>query len=142
MANRNDKHRTGATVAIVGGGALLLWLLLRGKGFGGGGGATDAGHGSDAPPTGSKTTTPAGPPSPCRVRIDADRIQLDGVPTDVATLTDRCRAVGSAEIRTTGAAVTGVVAEVVRALQAAGVKVWAAPDVWSAGRTTPARRPQ
>jgi len=143
MANRNDKDTTGRTVAIVGGGALLLLLLLRGKGwgFGGDGGDDqDDGHGAGVASTSNTTGTPTLPP--CRVRIDADGIQLDGVPSDLATVTERCRAAGAAEIRATGAAITGVIAEVVQTLQAAGVKVRAAPDVWNAAVVTPARRPQ
>lgn len=136
MANGNDKDTTGRTVAIVGGGALLLLLLLRGKGPGLGG---DAGG---APATTSEATAGAAVPAPCRVRIDHNGIQTDGVPTDLTTMTDRCRAAGAAEIRATGAAITGVIADVVQALQAAGVKVWAATDVWSAAHSVPVRRPQ
>jgi len=138
MANHNDKDSTGRTVAIVGGGSLLLLLLLRGKGWGRGGNGGDD-HAGDVS-TNSTTGTPTLPP--CRVRIDADGIQLDGAPSDLETVTERCRAAGAAEIRATGAAITGVIAEVVQALQAAGVKVWAAPDVWNVAVVTPARRPQ
>lgn len=138
MANRNDKDSTGRTVAIVGGGALLLLLLFRGKGWGLGGSGGDAhGDGANAPITG--TTAPR---TPCRVRIAADGIQVDGVPADLATTTARCRVAGSADVRATGAAITGVIADVVDALQAAGVQVWAAPDVWSASVSVPVRRPR
>ena len=128
MTQRNDKDTTGRTVAIVGGGALLLWLLLRriGSGSGGGDGSSD-GSGQD----GNGTTAPTAATSPCQIRIDADGIELDGVPTDLAAMTSRCQATGSAEVRATGAAITGVIAEVVQALRAAGVQVFAAPDVWS-----------
>jgi len=145
MANRNDKDTTGRTVAIVGGGALLLLLLLRGKGFGlGGDGGDDQGDGhgtggSAAPDASAATSAPR---TPCHVRIDADGIQVDGVPADLATTTERCRAARSAEVRATGAAITGVIADVVDALQAAGVQVWAASDVWSASQSVPVRRPR
>lgn len=124
MTQRNDKDTTGRTVAIVGGGALLLWLLLRRVGSGSGG--VD-GSGQD----GNGTTAPTAATSPCQIRIDADGIELDGVPTDLAAMTSRCQAAGTAEVRATGAAITGVIAEVVQTLRAAGVQVFAAPDVWS-----------
>jgi len=136
MANRNDKDSTGRTIAIVGGGALVLLLLFRGKGWGLGGAGGD-GHASASAGTNGVAARPA-----CRVRIDADGIQTDGVPTDLATMTDRCRAAGSAEIHATGAAITGVIADVVQTLQAAGVQVWAATDVWDAAHSVPVRRPQ
>ncbi len=145
MANRNDKDNTGRTVAIVGGGALLLLLLLRGKGWGLGGGDDqgDGGHGAGTSSDSRATTSgTAAPRAPCRVRVDAEGIQVDGTRADLATTTDRCRAAGSAEIHATGASITGVIADVVDALQAAGVQVWAAPDVWSASHSVPVRRPR
>ncbi len=139
MTNRNDKDTPGRTVAIVGGGAFLLWLLMRGDGFGlgGGYGSDRSGSGDGAAPS-----APSSPPAPCRVRIDAEGIELDGAPTDLDTMTDRCRAAGSAEVRATGAAIAGVIAEVVHALRAAGVTVWADPSVLSASTVTPTRRPR
>jgi hypothetical protein len=131
MAYRRNKDKHARTAAIVGGGALLLWLLIRGKGFG-------VGHGGAAIGDGSRAGS--APTSRCRVRIDADGIETDGVPTDVRTMTERCRVAGSADVRVTGAAITGVVAEAVQALQAAGVRVYAASDVWNTAHTTPARR--
>ena len=133
MADRNDKNKTGRTVAIVGGGALLLWLLLRGRAWGVGDG-TAAGTGSQA-----NAATDA-QPTRCRVRIDADGIELDGAPTDLDTMTARCRAVGAADVHATGAAITGVVAEVVNRLRAAGVDVWAESAVWNSANTTPTKR--
>ena len=129
-----DKNKTGKTIAIVGGGALLFLLLFRGRGFGLGGSGGDgrAGNGD----AGSATRS-----APCKVRIDASGIEVDGVPADVATTTEVCRAAGSAEVRATGAAITGVIAEVVHALKEAGVDVWAAPEVWDASLYVPARRP-
>jgi len=130
MADGN-KNKTGKTVAIVGGGALLLLLLFRGRGFGLGGSAGDGRAGS-APGRGT-------PSAPCKVRIDASGIEVDGVPADVATTTEVCRVAGSAEVHATGAAITGVIAEVVRALKDAGVDVWAAPEVWDASLVVPRR---
>lgn len=131
MADRQNKDKHVRTAAIVGGGALLLWLLLRGKGIGLGHGGAAIGDGSGA---GSAST------GRCRVRIDADGIETDGVATDIPAMTERCRVAGSADVRATGAAITGVVAEAVQALQGAGVRVYAASDVWNTAHTTPARR--
>ena len=126
MPERNEKHKTGRTVAVVGGGALLLLLVLRGKGWG----------------LGELAGTGAGDPAPtrCRVRIDASGIELDGARTDLPTVTARCRAAGEADVRATGAAITGVVAQVLHALQDAGVRVWASAGLWETAGVTP-RRP-
>ncbi len=129
MANRNDKDSTGRAVAIVGGGALVLWLLLRGKGVG---------LGDAAAATTDRTPTPP----PCRVRIDGDGITVDGERADLATTIARCGAAGSADLRATGDAITGVIAEVVQTLERAGVRVWATPEVWNAAQVAPAGRPQ
>jgi len=135
MADHNDKNKTGRTVAVVGGGALLLLLLLRGKGWGlGTGDGAGAGDGEAATPDAPT------PPTRCRVRIDADGIELDGARADLATVTERCRAAGEADVRATGAAITGVVAQVIQALQAAGVRVWASAGLWDTAAVTPARR--
>lgn len=130
MADRQHKDSTKRTVAIVGGGALLLWLLLRGNGFG-------LGRGHAGAAAASATADPTA--TPCRVRIDGDGIEVDGERADVATTTARCRAAGAAEVRATGAAITGVIAEVLRALQGAGVRVSAAPEVWSTATAVPGR---
>jgi hypothetical protein len=143
--SNGKRNNTGTTVAIVGGGALLLWLLLRGEGWGfggdGGDGQGDGGHGGGAPGSDDAPTGKAAP-ARCRVRIDGTGMQLDGVPSDLPTITDRCRAAGAADVHATGAAITGVIAEVVHALKAAGVNVWAEPDVWSATNSVPSRRPR
>lgn len=138
MANGTNKDSTGRTVAIVGGGALLLWLLLHGKGwgFGGGGGA-----GKSDQATGATPTDAAIDRQPCLVGIDAAGIEVDGARADLATTTERCRAAGSAEVRATGAAITHVIADVIRALQAAGVQVWASTDAWNALAAVPIRGP-
>jgi len=134
VADRNDKNKTGRTVALVGGGALLLWLLLRGRGWG-------LGEGTDHEGTGSGASGPTGArPARCRVRIDADGIELDGAPTDLETMTARCQAAGSADVHATGAAITGVVAEVIHRLRAAGVEVWADSAVWNSANVTPTKR--
>jgi hypothetical protein len=138
MADHNDKNKTGRTVAVVGGGALLLLLLLRGKGWGLGDGRGE-GDGDAKAAAGATPDRPARP-TRCRVRIDADGIELDGSPADLATVTERCRAAGEADVRATGAAITGVVAQVIQALQAAGVRVWASAGLWDTAAVTPSRR--
>jgi len=138
MAERDHTDSTGRTVAIVGGGALLLSLLWHGKGWSVGKRDDDGRSAGDAHGVG--TGASASPPPPCRVRIDGSGLQLDGAPADLPTVTDRCRAAGSAEVRATGAAITGVVAAVVQTLQAAGVRVYAASDVWTTAREVPPRR--
>jgi hypothetical protein len=124
------------TFAIVGGGAVLVWLLLRGGGWSLGAGVGTAD--SPAPSTSDGLErAPATPPKPCRVRIDADGIETDGVATDVPAMTTRCRAAGAAELLATGDAVSGVVAEALYALREAGVPLTANADAW----TTSDRRP-
>ena len=61
--------------------------------------------------------------------IRADRIEVDGVAADLPTVITKCRAVGAAEVRATGNAITGVVRDAVKALQAAGLELHVAPDL-------------
>lgn len=125
----SERDRRGRGKWLVGGAgiaALLLLLLRRGSGFGLG---TDVG------------TRPAGPVVPCRVRIDQAGVQVDGTPTDLTTTVATCRAAGAADVTATGAAIVGVIAEVVRALQAAGVMVRAEPSVWDVIAFAPERTP-
>jgi hypothetical protein len=137
MAQHDHKDKTGRTVAIVGGAALLALLVLRGKGWGLGRDRGDrTGHGAartDAPTPATRT--------PCKVRIDERRIELDGEPADLATVTERCRAAGSADVRATGLAIVGVIGQVIQALQDAGVAVYAQPELWSSVPYAYPRRP-
>jgi hypothetical protein len=109
----------GRTAVIIGGGALLVWLLLRGRGW-----LIARGQLGD----GKATIAPAG--SPCRVRLDATGIELDGARADLTKMVARCRAAGVAEVTATGAAIVGEIGEVLRALREAGVTVLASPDLW------------
>ena len=122
------EKNTGRTVAVVGGAALLALLLFRGKGWGFGGGGAGSGSGGAA----------AGQ-TRCRVRIDADGVELDGEPTDLPTTVERCKVAGSADVTATGAAIVGVIAEVVQALKDAGVDVYADPAVWDTVAYAPPR---
>lgn len=117
----NERATNGRGKWIVGGVGLaaLLYLLTRGGdgfGFGSSGGGAGASRGS------------AG--APCRVRIDAAGIQVDGEPADVNATVERCRIVGAADVTATGAAIVGTIEKVVRALRVAGVTVRASPSIW------------
>lgn len=112
------RKRTGRTVVIVGGAALALWLLSRGTG-----------SGFRGPGTGSGNATRAN--ARVAVWVRADRIELDGAAVDLATVIERARIAGAAEVRATGDAITGVVWNVLRQLHAAGVSVYTTPDLSS-----------
>ncbi len=120
MADR--QRHTVRNVALVGGAAALAWLLLRGKGWGLGAG-TGLGLGAFG------DATPSAPTVPCRVWIRAHRIELEGAPADLATVVTRCRERGHAEVRATGDAIVRAIADVLHALQAAGVVIYAPPDL-------------
>lgn len=122
MANAPPNDHTARNLALVGGGALLVWMLLGGAGLGLGDGGT---------------TGTTAPPAPCKVRIDVLGVHVDGKPTDVATAIHLCRASGRADVKATGDARSGTVQEVMRGLVAAGVQVNAGPDVWSVSRSAP-----
>lgn len=125
MADR--EHHTGRTVALVGGAALVAWLLLRGKGWGlGGGGGRGLGDAANRAASGDATTTPA---QPCRVWIRSRGLELDGAPAELATVVARCREHGRAEVQATGAAITGTIVAVLRALKDAGIAIDVPPDL-------------
>ena len=113
-----DRH-TGRNIALVGGAAIVAWLLWRGNRVGTG---RPSGSGSDATPS-------TMPKVPCRVWVRADRIELDGVSADLATVVGRCREAGRAGVRATGDAITRSIIDVLRALKTAGVVVDAPPDL-------------
>lgn len=109
MATRTQNN-TGRTIAIVGGGALLLWLLWAGRGKG-------KGSGGD----GNQSSAPA----VVVVKIrSGDHIELDGVSSDLATTVARARAAGTARVIAVGDARHGWVTQVIDALRAAGVELY------------------
>ena len=116
MARR--KSRSGRTAAVLGGAGLLAWLLLRRTGW------------RFGQATGASGPEGSGPRQPCQVRVDQAGIELDGVPADLSSVVRRCRTAGAAEVTATGAAVVGAIAELLAALQAAGVLVQADPVLW------------
>lgn len=136
MARDHDDH-TARNVALVGGAALVVWLLFRGKGLGlGSGGGIGLGGAAGS----ANNVAPAGQPAtPCRVWIRADGIEVDGTAADLPAVVARCRATGRADVTASGAAIVHVIADVVRALQAAGVGVSAPPDVWNTITAVPER---
>ena len=114
MSDR-DRSRT-KTIAVVGGGAFLLYLLLRhGKGwFGKSEGSAAAGR-----PT---------PPPRYRVRVSAAGITLNGQPTDIAGAVAAAQATGATvEVFATGDANYGQREGLIAALKAAAVPVLQPP---------------
>jgi len=116
MAERDSS--TGRTVAVVGGGALLVWLLLRrGRGWRFGRGGSAGGP-----------TAKSGPP--CRVHLVADGILVNGERADLPQVIETCRRSGQAHLTANGAAIVGAIADTIAALKEAGVIVHADPGLW------------
>ena len=117
MATRTQNN-TGRTIAIVGGGALLLWLLWAGRGWGWGKGrGSGKGNGSGGNDNHSR--------DPAIVWIrSGDRVEIDGVSSDLATTVARARAAGTARVFTTGDAREGWHQLVIDSLRAAGVDLY------------------
>jgi hypothetical protein len=90
---------------------VLAWLLLRGRG-------SSLGFGRP------------GARRPCRVRIDSGGPRLDGELKELGDVVSACRESGAAEVTASGAAIAGVVADTLAALEAAGIDVRAEPDLW------------
>ncbi len=105
-----DRSKHGKTAAIVGGGALLVWLLLGGKGWGRGGKRGAAGT----------------EPHRVRIRVSDAGITADGAPVTIDEAVAIARKTGAAEVFATGAARQGTVDELYAGLRAAGVDVWRA----------------
>lgn len=125
MARRDSSNRSG-TVALVGGAALALFLLARGKGWALGAsdqhvGDTERGH------AGAQTVVPG---SRRVVWILAgDRIEIDGVAADLATVIARGREVEHVELHARGDARHGFVVSVANALHAAGLTLRVAQNL-------------
>ncbi len=110
METRKQNNNTGRTIAVIGGGSLLAWLLWRGRG-----------KGKDSGGNGDHNSTP----DAVEVWIrSGDRIELDRVGSDLATVIARARAAGKARLHVAGDARHGWVENVTDALRAAGVDVW------------------
>lgn len=120
MSADSDDHRGGTafTLAAIGSGAALLWLLLRGRAW-----SWRSGNGR----SGGEGSSAARPPPISVMLRDGDRIEVDGVPTNLATAVAKARAAGRVHVRTDGAVRHGFVSEVRSALL--GVAVDVASDV-------------
>lgn len=128
MAERHSNSHTGRTVAVVGGGALLLWLLLRGKGRGlGGKGQGDGDGAGSGPGPGSGSDVPQLPtsdvaPRRCKVRIASNGITVDGKPATVAEVVAACKSTDGAEVVVTGGGRVVDHEDIEAALKQAGIK--------------------
>lgn len=119
MATRDH---TGRNVVLVGGvGLAAWWLLSRGRGAG----FRAPGSGGD----GTNTVETKQRPERVVVWIRANRLEIDGVVADLATVVAKSREAGSAEVHATGDAITHVVSDVLKALDAANVKLYTTPDL-------------
>jgi hypothetical protein len=111
-----DDH-TGRKVAVVGGAGLAAWWLLsRGNGWGFRS-SGDARKGTSAKPARSV------------VWVRGDRIEVDGVVSDLPSVIEKGRAAGEAEVHATGDAIMRSVRDVINGLRAAGVSVYLTNDL-------------
>jgi hypothetical protein len=117
----SERDHTGRKLALVGGaGFAAWWLLSRGKGLG-------LGSVGDGLEQTSATRTRV------VVWVRGDRIEVDGVVSDLPSVFAKGRAAGEAEVHATGDAIVRSVRDVVVGLRAAGVTVYLAGDL---GRTS------
>jgi hypothetical protein len=125
-----EQNRKRLAVAV-GGATLALLLLFAGRRGGSGGGGSAGGGTGDGGDVGGDARFLPGPPE---VRVwlrDGDRIELDGVPSDLETTLVRAGAVGRARVNATGAARVGWIGKVINALRAAQVVVSAEPSLFA-----------
>jgi hypothetical protein len=115
MAGSEDNDDTIEIAAVVAAGLAVLWLVLRGLGGRGSGGKTQ-GQG-----TGGASVLP------CRVRIGATGIELDGTPASLDAVVARCRTSAAADVVVTGAATGRDAKRVIDALSASGVALRVSP---------------
>ena len=99
---RDEDHGHGGTIALVAGAGVLAWFVLRGGGRGG---------------------ANATPSEPCRLRLDSQRLTLDGEPSTTDDAIAACRASGHADVLITGDAIAGAADSLLASLKAAGVAV-------------------
>ena len=123
MATQDDDNDTMIGVGAVGGGALLLWWLLRGRGLGGG-----ASGAPQAAPAVAVVPLAAPASSPCKVIVRDNEIRLNGNAADLPATVAACRAAGSAHLDYAGMTTVGALSNVARALNSAGVAIYAKGD--------------
>jgi hypothetical protein len=116
----SERDHTGRKLALVGSAGLAaLWLLSRGKGWG----FRRSVDGGEATGTTSGRRV---------VWVRENRIEVDGIVSDLPGVIAKARAGGEAEVHATGDAIMRSVRDVVTGLRAAGVTVYLAGDL---GRT-------
>jgi hypothetical protein len=117
----SERDHTGRKLALVGGAGLAAWWLLsRGKGL-------VLGSMGDGLERTSATRTRV------VVWVRGDRIEVDGVVSDLPSVFAKGHAAGEAEVHATGDAIMRSVRDVVVGLRAAGATVYLAGDL---GRTS------
>lgn len=119
MATRDHTSRD---VVLVGGVGLAAWWLLSrggGMGFRGPGSSTD----------GKNVSNQKARPERVVVWIRANRLEIDGAVADLQTIVAKSREAGTAEVHATGDAITHVVSDVLRALDAAKVNLETTADL-------------
>src|SRR5262249_39031598 len=125
----NDNDYTESAIAFLGGG-LLVWLLWRGFGKGNGFGFGNTGGAGDRktdvdrelrPLTGAPVEQD--PYYPMVVLRKGDKIDLDGRPSDLATVIARARVAGHVDLMTKACTSTRWHDQVYGALAKAGVRV-------------------
>lgn len=138
MAAREQSRRR--TAVVLGGATLALVLLWAGRRSGQGGTWAGPDRGGDGDGDRGSTTdagvTALPVPVPKEVVVwlrSGDRIELDGVASDLETTLVRARAVGRARVHASGDARVGWIGKVINELRAAQVTVWADPSLlWDA----------
>lgn len=121
----SDRDHTGRKLALVGGAGLFAWWLLsRGKGWG----FRSTGDGREDTSTARSRVV---------VWVRGDRIDVDGVASDLPTVIAKGRAAGEAEVHATGDAIVRSIRGVVMGLRQAGVTVYLAGDLGRTNWDTP-----
>lgn len=133
--NDNDEHDSNAALAVaaIGGGAVLLWLFLRGrgKGWGLGGNRTNRWHGNGPVPDADLALAR---PTVCIWLRDGNRLDINGVRTDLETAVTIARTAGKVYLLDDGAVTQGLYVKVKDALRDAGVTFATASPWWDGQR--------
>ena len=126
----NTQNR-GRALVVLGGTTIALCLLLAGRRSGQGGkgdGSSSAGHGGKGDGRSSAGIGASSAPAPQEVEVwlrSGDRLELDGISSDLETMLARARVVGRARVHATGDARVGWIGKVINALRAQHVSVFA-----------------